>query len=34
MADLKMTGVSKSYGPVEVLKDINLEIKPESWWYL
>ena len=27
MADLKMTGVSKSYGPVEVLKDINLEIK-------
>lgn len=27
MADLKMTDVAKSYGNVEVLKDINLEIK-------
>ena len=27
MADLKLTNVSKSYGDVEVLKDINLDIK-------
>ena len=27
MAELKLTGVGKSYGPVEVLKDINLDIK-------
>jgi alpha-glucoside transport system ATP-binding protein len=27
MADLKMTGIAKSYGDVEVLKDINLDIK-------
>ncbi len=26
MADLKLTNVAKSYGPVEVLKDINLDI--------
>ncbi len=27
MANLKLTGVGKSYGPVEVLKDINLDIE-------
>ncbi|WP_209507643.1 MULTISPECIES: sn-glycerol-3-phosphate ABC transporter ATP-binding protein UgpC [unclassified Ruegeria] len=27
MSDLKLTGVAKSYGPVDVLKDINLDIE-------